>query len=448
MKIRAFSILAILLISTISISAQKNFFKNKMDKYLKSLEENNKAMLGLAIAKDGKIIYDNYIGFASKSDNIQNSEKTIFRIGSISKVFTSTMIFQLIEEGVLSLDTKLAEFFPDVKNSKIITISNLLNHRSGIHNFTNDPDYFNYNTEYKSKAEMLVKIAKLDSDFEPGTEASYSNSNYVLLGYIIEEITNSTYTEQLNERIISKIGLSSTNFGKKIDVKSNDAESYSFEENNWIKSSETDMSIPHGAGAVVSSPIDLCKFIYALFNGNLVSDESLSKMKEIHDNYGRGLFQYPFYDKKGFGHNGGIDGFHSHVSYFPEDNLSLSVTANGLNYNMNDILIGALSIYFNRDFEIPDFSKKPVELKTETLEKYTGKFVSEQLPLDITLMVEDGKLYGQATGQSAFLLTPYSEKEFRFSKAGIVILFEGNDKIDYNKFVFHQGRGKFNFTKK
>ena len=113
------------------------------------------------------------------------------------------MIFQLIDESKLSLETKLAKYYSKVKNADKITISILLSHRSGIHNFTNTPEFNQYMTQPKSKAEMVSLIEDLDSDFKPNSSANYSNSGYVLLGFIIEDITKDTYAKQLQKRICS-----------------------------------------------------------------------------------------------------------------------------------------------------------------------------------------------------------------------------------------------------
>lgn len=160
---------------------------SKLDNYFLALEKNNKAMLSVALRKDGKLIYQNSIGYSSVKEEIKNSESTIFRIGSITKTFTATMILQLIEEKKLSLATKLSDFYPDITNAKIITVSDLLHHRSGIYNMTADRNFMQTRTKEKSKQELLELFAGFESLFQPGAKVSYSNTNYVLLGFIIEE---------------------------------------------------------------------------------------------------------------------------------------------------------------------------------------------------------------------------------------------------------------------
>lgn len=437
----------LLLLSASALSAQI-FDKAKLDQYLENLETHNKAMLSVALVKDGNSVYQKSIGFVDAESGQKANSDTQYRIGSITKVFTSTMIFQLIDEGKLSLDTKLSKYYPKVRNAEKITISMLLSHRSGIHNFTNDPGYQFYMTQPKSKMEMVKLIEDLGSDFEPDSRADYSNSAFVLLGFIIEDITGDSYANQLQRRIAEKISLKRTAYGGPIKVSNNHAQSYRLNGSDWATATVTDMSIPHGAGAIIATPTEVGKFLTGLMTGKLISAESLSKMKEINEGYGRGIFQFPFNGKTAYGHTGGIDAFSSNSGYFEADGLAIAVTSNGMNYTMNDIMIGILSIYYGMPFEIPDFNKKPVELSAEDMLKYEGTFASAGIPLKITVKVTDGKLTAQATGQGAFNLTPYSTSEFRFDPAGIVMVFatEG-DQVDYSTFTLKQGGGSFKFTK-
>lgn len=430
-----------------SVSVQA-FEQAKLDRYLDSLEAHEKAMFSLAIIEQGKPVYQKAIGYADAESQLKANQDTQYRIGSISKVFTSTMIFQLIDEGKLALETSLAKFYPKVKNAQAITVSMLLSHRSGIHNFTNMPNYTGYMTQPKSKAAMVDLIEKLDSDFKPGSRASYSNSGYVLLGFIIEDISHDSYANQLQKRISAKLKLNRTEYGGPIRVKDNQAKSYTHNSPTWLPATVTDMSIPHGAGAIISTPTDVATFVYSLLTGKLVSAESLAKMKELNDGFGRGLFQFPFFDRQAFGHTGGIDGFNSITGYFETDDVVFALTANGMNYAMNNINIAILSIYFGRDFALPDFDKKAISIAESDLIKYQGVFASSEMPLKITVKVVDGQLTAQATGQSAFILKPESTTEFRFDAAGIVIVFASEgETLDYTRFQLQQGGKNLTFSK-
>ena len=436
-----------LFICSCSISAQ-SFDQAKLDTYLESLAAHDKAMFSLAVVEQGETVYQKSIGFADIESKQSANQDTQYRIGSITKVFTATMIFQLIDEGKLTLDTSLAKYYPKVKNAKKITISMLLSHRSGIHNLTNTPEYEQYMTRPKTKAEMVKIIEDLDSDFMPDSRANYSNSGYVLLGFILEDITKNSYAKQLQQRIVSPLNLNKTEYGGPIKVEKNQAKSYSHNTAGWSPAKVTDMSIPHGAGAIISTPTELAKFLSSLLTGKLISAESLAKMKELNQGFGRGLFQFPFHDKKAYGHNGGIDGFSSVAGYFAEGDVAFALTANGMNTPMNNISIGILSIYYGLTFDLPDFGQKPIELSEQELIKYEGVFSSVAMPLKITIKVNQGQLTAQATGQGALNLSAYSTTEFRFEQAGIVMIFgKKGDAVDYVTFEMQQGGRNFTFTR-
>jgi D-alanyl-D-alanine carboxypeptidase len=213
-------------------------------------------------------------------------------------------------------------------------------------------------------------------------------------------------------------------------------------ENSWKLATETDMSIPVGAGAIVSTPTDLNTFYYRLFIDHMVSENSLNEMQKLVDNFGIGMFQIPFYDKKAFGHNGGIDGFQSSAGYFPVDKVSIAYTSNGVVMPMNNILIGALSIYFGRAYELPDF-KPGMELKTGDLDKYLGIYSSTALPLKITITKKGNVLIGQATDQPSFPLEAYEINKFKFDQAMLKLEFLPEE----NKMILRQGGGEYTFTK-
>lgn len=441
MKTKIFTTLFLTWLSA-SIAFPQGINKPKLDSLFNVLSEKNKAMGSVTIFNKGVVLYTKAIGYSliSGEEKKNSTPVTKYRIGSITKMFTAVMIFQLIEEGKITLTTTLDTYFPGIPNAKQITIGNLLNHRSGLHNFTDDQSYGTWMTHPKTQDEMLAIISKSPVDFQPNEKAAYSNSNYVVLGYIIEKASKQPYSKNLNERIASKIGLSNTIYGGKINSKNNDSFSYQFAD-TWKEMPETDMTIPGGAGAIVSTPTDLTKFIEALFSFKLISKISLSQMRSMLEGYGMGMFEIPFYNKKGYGHNGGIDGFASTLVYFPEDSLAVSYCTNGHVYAINSILIGILSIYYNKDYSIPTFNT--IALNAEDLDKYLGIYSSMQIPLKITVTKSGTSLTAQATGQSSFTLEATERDSFKFDQAGIVMEFNPTKK----EMTLKQGGGNYLFTK-
>lgn len=423
----------------ITVSAQVEPRLQRIDSLLSHLEKNNKFMGSLAIQEGNKIVFSKAYGYSDTKSKTKANSETKYKIGSITKTFTAVIIMQLIEEKKLSLATKLTSYFPNVKNADKITIDHLLHQRTGI------PDYINQDSITKAelnapdlKEAIYTKISNYESNFEPNSKYAYSNSNYYLLGGIIEQITKKSFAENIEKRIVSKIGLKNTFYPSNgVQISNNESYSFLFNDNQWKKTEEWKNEIAYSAGALVSTPSDLTKFIYALFDGELIKQSSLEAMKTLKDSYGKALIQFPFGERRFYGHNGGIESFRSNIGYYPTEKLGISLIVNGDNYNTNDIMIGILSIYYKIPFPFPNFKK----IDKALISKHIGTYSSNDIALKLTIFEKEGNFFAQATEQSAFPLTFKDEKTFIYSPAGIQIVFQEKSLI------LHQGGAKFNFTK-
>jgi len=413
----------------------------KLDAYFEALSSNNRFMGSVAIAQGDKLIYSKVVGFADIENGLKATENTKYRIASISKTFTAVLTLKAVEENKLNLNQTIDQWFPEIGNADKINIEHLLYHRSGLHNHVDEFVNSNRHTQPITEKEMIEVIIKGGSDFEPDTQMAYSNPNYILLTYILEKIYEKPFAVLLEEKITTPIGLKNTYMGGKINTRDGECYSYTFLNNGWELAPELDVSQVLGAGAITSTPTDLVTFSYALFNGKLISDNSLTKMKAIKDYLGMGLIPMPFYDKTGFGHTGGIDGFRSVFVYFPTGEISFAYTSNGMNFNGNDISIAVLSASFNKPFEIPEFTT--YELTDEDLDRYLGVYSSKQLPLKMTITKEHNQLFGQGTGQPSFPLEAVGKDKFEFKQAGVVLEFNPTD----NTMILRQGGGVFNFER-
>jgi CubicO group peptidase (beta-lactamase class C family) len=438
MKSRSFFSFFFVLFSATSFAQEQKFLT--LDSLFQILDVNNRFMGSLSISENGKVTYSKTIGKADLASGKSSDKLTKYRIGSISKMFTACLIFQAIEENKLSLTQNINRFFPKITSAKEISIGNLLNHRSGIHNFTNDTSYFNYYTASKSQKEMLEIIQASGSDFKSNSKAEYSNSNYILLSFILEKIYNKSYEELLDIKIIQPQALKNTYFGKKLELAKNECASYRFS-GKWELEKETNSSVSLGAGGIVSTTEDLLFFISNLFAGKIINTASLEQMTKLEDGYGMGIFPVPFYDKNGFGHTGGIDGFSSFLYIFPEEKISIALTSNGSRFNNNDIAIAALSDCFDKPFTLPSFYA--VELTSADLDKYLGSYANPEIPIKISITKDSLSLIAQATGQPSFTLELIGKDSFEFSPAGVEIQFIPQK----NLLILKQGGGEFSFKR-
>ena len=288
-------------------------------------------MGSLTLAKDGNVLYSRSFGYSQINGNEKKplTAETKYRIASITKMFTAVMIFQLVEEGKLKLTDTLDKFFPQIPNAARITIGQILAHRSGIHNL--EPDG-SWGKQPRTKDEVVARIAQGQPDFEPDARHLYSNAGYILLGYIVEKVGGKPYQEALKERITSKIGLKDTYLGVgNTDPGKNEALSYRYI-GGWKEAAELDFSITGGAGAILSTPTDMTKFIQALFDLKLVSQNSLKQMTTMRDGEGMGMEPFSFAGKTLYGHTGGSGSSGAWLAYFPEEKLALAYTTNAKIY--------------------------------------------------------------------------------------------------------------------
>lgn len=434
----------LLFVAATSVSCMvfsQNGNRQKLMDYLDSLSVHHKVMGSFAFAEKDQPSFLKVTGFSDAAKQQKANMNTQYRIGSISKTFTAVLVMKAVEEKKISLDTKLSLFYPEIENANKITIGNLLQHRSGIHNLTNEEEYWTYNTKPQTEQSLLSIIKKYKSDFSPEIKYEYSNSNYILLGFILEKIYKKSYAQLIKEKIAEPLKLTLTEVGGKIDPSKNQALSYQYSNGNYQLSQETDMSIPIGAGDIISTPTELLKFIIALENGKLVNKNSLAQMKGFKDNYGYGIAKVPFEKYSGYGHNGGIDQFRSVLYYFPELKVAVSAITNQSDYDNNDISIKMIQTALGKDFKMPNFKENSVS--EELLKKYEGLYKAEGFPLDIKIFSEDKKLMGQATGQGSFPLEAVSESEFKFETAGITMKFN----TEKGTMDFSQGANNFTFKK-
>lgn len=407
---------------TMPVTAQNEGAKfRKIDSLLTYYYANKKFMGAVSIREKNQVVFEKAYGFADIANKLPAANDTKYKIGAITEVFTSAIVFQLIEEKKLKPDTKLAEFFPKIKNADKITISAMLNHKSGIYDLANDVNFDQFKTKLQTRKDVLDRLYGYGPAFVTDSLAQQSSSNYLLLGYIIQDITKKTFKENVTSRIIKRAGLTHTQYFNKINTKKNEALSYTFTDGYWEKEPELHETVLGASGGLQSTPDDLTKFIKALYDGKIVKPESLAEMTKIDNGYGKGLFNFMFAERKFTGHNGSVEGFRSVVGYYPKEQLGFSLILNGENCNFNDLVLGILSCYYKLPYRFPDFTS--IKVADNILKSYEGFYTNPTLPFKIEIKVVDGQLRVHADEQGTFYLTPKTITEFRHDASGVVMVF-------------------------
>jgi len=249
----------------------------------------------------------------------------LFRVGSITKVFTSALTLTLVEDGLVNLDAPAGDYITRIAVPEGVTVRHLLGHRSGIANYTNEEFFEQTGADHGrvwTPEEVFAVVADEPAEFEPGADFSYSNTNYILLGTLIEEVTGETYDDALRSRILEPIAMTATYLAGAEDGADVVVAYSDFFTGSLAPVTADYTSVATGAwsaGALVSSPADLHSFFTALFGGELFGDELLGEMTTAQDGYGLGIA----IDPRGlgedlYGHDGGIIGFNTMVIHAPE----------------------------------------------------------------------------------------------------------------------------------
>lgn len=324
-------------------------------------------IVGLTLLIDSPVAtFAGASGYADRENEIALQPDEAFRMGSITKMFTTTVILQLVEEGVLSLDDPLTRWLPDVTvpNGDVITLHHLLQHTSGILNYTDDEaligQYLKNPYQEIAISELVAWINTLDdSYFEPGTDWRYSNTNYILLGLIIEAATGSPAVNVLRSRIFEPLGMAHTYLGDAEPATVDVVQGYQQDGGEWINTTGWNVTWAWTAGALVSTSSDLAIFVRALFGGDLfASDDTLNTMLDTTGSrasrYGLGITSFSAHGLDigelghgAWGHDGGIPGYISQLIYVPDADLVIVVLANSMPavpFNLLSLVYDALQV--------------------------------------------------------------------------------------------------------
>jgi CubicO group peptidase (beta-lactamase class C family) len=367
------------------------------------------------VARDGTPILSKGYGEANLEWHIPNSPVTKFRLGSVTKQFTAACVLLLEERGKLKTDDPVKKYLPDAPPAwDEITIFHLLTHTSGIPNFTNFPDYRSTKTLPTTPEKLVARFRDKPLDFPPGSSWSYSNSGYVLLGYLIEKVSGESYSKFVQDNIFSPLGMKDSGYDSNTEVIDRRAVGYAPDPGGPVIAGYIDMSIPFAAGGLYSTTENLLRWEQALYGGKVLSDASLQKMTTpFLKDYAFGLIvrETPNHDKI-YSHNGGIEGFNTSLSYIPADKAAVIVLAN-LNGRAVDDIAADLTRIIDHDPAALISERAVVHIASDKLDRLAGHYRFPEGDV-MTVSRVDDHLRSEESGAPMDMF-PQSDTEF-FSK--------------------------------
>ena len=305
---------------------------SKIDKSLNYFTKWGTFTGAVLVARNGEVLLSQGYGLADRDKNLPNTPQTKYRLGSITKQFTAMAILILQARDKLNVQDFICSYIPECPVAwQDITIHHLLIHTSGIPNITNFPDFQAIKATPSPPLQTIARFKDKPLDFQPGEQWSYSNSGYILLGYIIEQASGQSYEAYLEENIFEPLQMTNSGYDH------NDgslATGYTGFYANWEKPDYIDMTLPYSAGGLYSTVEDLYRWDQALVTEQLVSQELLDLMFTPHvkmDNelsYGYGWVVGELNHHQVAAHGGGIEGFVTEIRRYPDDDVTIIVLSN------------------------------------------------------------------------------------------------------------------------
>lgn len=441
--------LPLLLIATVCfynsshLLAQDNPIEDKVDEYLNAYIQMNQFSGSVLIAKEGKVLLNKGYGYANHEFNIKNKPTTRFRIASLTKGFTALAIMQLREQDKLHLSDALSKFISDYPRGNEITIKHLLTNTSGIPNHTEFEDFAKERRVFHYTVSQTIETFKNKPlEFTPGDGFSYSNSNYILLGFIIEQVSGTGYAEYIEQNIFKLLNMEDSGFEEPQKVISNFAQGYLVRNNEVQRARFRDMSNAHASGALYSTIEDLYKWDRSLYTEELIGKKSLEAIfTPYKDNYAFGWGVVDVFNHRMIGHFGEIDGFTSNISRFPDEDVCIILLSNFQDIPFNRINRDLLALVFGEKYTVPEVVKT-INLRPDILKAMVGDYELEP-GFNFSILFSEGVLYCQPTGQTKLELIPISESEFLLKGVDAKISFEKNTNDEIEGLILHQGDKKF-----
>jgi CubicO group peptidase (beta-lactamase class C family) len=407
----------------------------RIDSLIEKAVKINRFNGSVLVSKNGKIIYEKAYGYQDAEKYILNTTNTIYQIGSTTKEFTAAVILKLAEQHKISLEDKLSKYFPDYKRGNEITIKHLLTHTSGIYEILRDHEAVAESTTPRSKERILSFFIDKPLDFDPGTQYSYCNSGYILLGLIIEKVTGQSYQHVIRDFILKPLKMKHTGFDF-AGLKSADKAMGYTKYTQQIKEPSVpwDSTATFSAGSLYSTVEDLYLWHKGLLNYKVYSKPSMEvATTPFLEGYGLGCWIDTLYNKKIVSHGGNILGFTGYFGRIQEEDVVVILLNNIYNHQIETIGLSIFAILYNQPYSYFD----EIKLTPEMLAKYVGEYeVNTDYKVRITRTGD--QLFIQRNDQPVIELFAYKANTFFQKDDDIRVSFQ-NENGSINKITISEG---------
>ena len=415
----------------------------KVDEYMQGQVKANGFTGSILLAREGKPLVSKGYGFANIEWQVPNTPQTKFRVGSITKQFTSMTVMQLREQGKIKLEDSVCAYLTPCPDTwKPVTIHHLLTHTSGIPTYTGLPEWRKVNMVPKTVDEMIGFFRDLPLQWTPGEKYAYNNSGYFLLGAVIEKITGKKYEQVVQEQIFTPLGMTDSGYDWSATIIPRRASGYSGRGPAVRNAAALDMQQPYSAGSLYSTTEDLLKWDQALYTERLLPAAAKSTMwTPFKDNYAYGWSIVPAsaetFGHRRMAHSGGINGFSSMIIRLPDVNVTAIVLANSDSVAASAVARDLLAIFYGQPYTVPA-PRTVAKVDPAIYDQYVGKY--ELAPTFIMTVTREGNsLFTQPTGQNKLEVFPESETSFFPKVIDAVLVFEKDASGKVVALVLKQG---------
>ena len=403
----------------------------KLDELVSAYVNVGKFNGAILVSRQDEILLQKGYGIKNENKGELLSADDVFQLYSITKTFTSTLVMKLEEEGKLKVSDKLEKYYPGFPEGNTITIENLLTHTSGVYDYTRG-----YNMPDMKEKTFVDFLKKKPLDFLPGTQWSYSNSGYWLLGFIIEKVTGLSYEEALKRYIFNPLHMKSAGLDYKRLVSKYKTTGYKTLSDSLKEEAEIYESPgPYAAGAIYATVEDVYKYYVGIKKSTILTSASYKKaFTPYKSDYGYGWIISSFDGNKTIGHSGGAAGFRTNFIIIPNKNICIVVLSNSEQVDARFITGKLLEVLFYKFYIVP----KETLVDNKTLRQYTGYYRLNKKNVHIT--ISGHRLAVEPDGEPKNELLAVGKNYFYSPETGFYLQFQKSGYNDDFNLLIYKGK--------